>query len=325
MNRPTITSDQLAADERFQQFCRRPTAAERAHWDARIASGELNATAVAEAKTFVRQLSFLPDEEETTRELERLRSRMTRPAPARKRPRSRRLVWSIAAGLLLLLGAVALWQSTGAPEPVWTAYETDYAETETIALSDGSTITLNANSRLEVAEFEDRKNRRTRLEGEAYFEIKTVPERPFLVETSRAEVRVLGTSFNVSDRAESFEVTLDEGKVQLAFSQQSTLELEPGQRATLADQKLRVREIATEGTAAWRFGRMNFRNVPVRRIVEQVQNDFGWRIRVNDAEILERTVNAQIPANDPELLFEALATIYNLKLEKTGEGQYVLR
>ena len=70
-----------------------------------------------------------------------------------------------------------------------------------ILLPDGSAVTLNANSKLQYYTHSARK---VWLEGEAFFEVKKIPEtaEPFQVVTNDLTITVLGTTFNVNSRNE---------------------------------------------------------------------------------------------------------------------------
>lgn len=63
-------------------------------------------------------------------------------------------------------------------------------------LPDGSIVWLNADSKLSYSESFSRKNRNVRLEGEGYFEVEH-GEHPFVIQTDSAQIKVLGTKFNV--------------------------------------------------------------------------------------------------------------------------------
>jgi len=70
---------------------------------------------------------------------------------------------------------------------------------------------------------------------------------------------------------------------------------------------------------------MKFKNASISSVIERLKNDFGWQIEVKNKELLKRKINASIPENDPKLLLEALSQIYDLKIEKMGERQYIIR
>ena len=71
------------------------------------------------------------------------------------------------------------------------------AETRTVHLPDGTSVTLNHYSSLSYPERFKSDNREVELSGEAYFEVSKDPKHPFIVQTETIDVQVLGTHFNV--------------------------------------------------------------------------------------------------------------------------------
>ena len=103
--------------------------------------------------------------------------------------------------------------------------------TESI-LSDGTKICLNAGSKLEIINYK-KNERRVRLCGEAYFDVTRDEMRPFIVETGKIAVRVLGTEFDVNSKGDEHSVVLVRGAVQVdSQTDEETLSyrLVPGQR-----------------------------------------------------------------------------------------------
>ncbi|HYG28420.1 MAG TPA: FecR domain-containing protein, partial [Caulobacteraceae bacterium] len=116
-----------------------------------------------------------------------------------------------AAGLALaMLGA-------GGAGVAWLARPrairgTALGERRVVALEDGSRVELNTDSRIEVAYAEDQR-RIVLLKGEALFEVAKDPSRPFVVMANGAEVRAIGTAFNIRLREKLVELTVTEGVV----------------------------------------------------------------------------------------------------------------
>jgi transmembrane sensor len=93
-------------------------------------------------------------------------------------------------------------------------------------LPDSSVVRLNKNSRLTVKFSKEYSERKVVLSGEAFFEVTKDPSRPFIVETEKSEIKVLGTSFNVLaiPGSETTEVEVIEGKVEVRLSGQAQLQ-----------------------------------------------------------------------------------------------------
>lgn len=150
------------------------------------------------------------------RVFERLSERIEQEQPPRILPFvSRRWMWQLAAcflGILMLAGIVYY----GFNKDTTLTIATEAGQKRTVILPDGSRAILNANSTLVYdAAWSGETARRVELEGEAFFDITHDPAHPFYVKTSRLEVKVLGTAFNVkSNQAQKiFETTLIRGKV----------------------------------------------------------------------------------------------------------------
>lgn len=132
--------------------------------------------------------------------------RIERP-PARL---SRRLqvAWYASAAVVLMVLAMAVWLGLQRPQE----YATGFGEQRSILLADGSRVTLNTASRMEVS---FHQNRRTvsLLAGEALFQVAHDPARPFDVVVRDSVVRAIGTEFNVELRPRDATVTVVEGRV----------------------------------------------------------------------------------------------------------------
>src|SRR5690606_10369715 len=150
----------------------------------------------------------------------------------------------IAAAFLVLVAAWFVWDlasDSSLPEPVDThdSFETmsvtGRGENTEIILPDGSTVLLNADSRLSWnRDFTD-SLREIHLTGEAFFEVVRDTLRPFVVHTGDMDVTVLGTTFNVRaypDDAQPI-TTLVSGSVEVAAKENKAVRLEPMQTAVL--------------------------------------------------------------------------------------------
>ena len=105
-----------------------------------------------------------------------------------------------------------------------------------ITLSDGTRVWLNAASVLTFPPVFAGNERKVRLVGEAFFEVTPDTARPFIVATARMDIKVLGTSFNVSvyEDEETVHTTLVKGSVEVQPVQQEAIMLKPGEQACLA-------------------------------------------------------------------------------------------
>lgn len=313
---------ELAAEASFQDYCLgRSTAEITEHWDNWVTAGADQKAMAVTARTLVLSVTQQPtttaDTDEAWQQLAKHLS-----TPSAKRRVMRRRWYSVAASLLLLISAYGLWQYNQDTPTVQLA--TQYGESQSITLMDGTIVTLNANSEFTYPENWQRSaEREVWLEGEAFFEVAHNPEQPFIVHTTTGDIEVLGTSFEVSDRPKNFAVTLVEGSVQFRLPTSSkTVRLRPSEQLRIINDTLSMQRVDTEAATAWRFNRMEFKNTPMAEIISQMEDDFGWKIDMDNPQLLNRKVTAKVPENKPELLLDALAILYDLKIQKIAKGHY---
>lgn len=142
-----------------------------------------------------------------------------------------------------------------------------------VTLADGTKVCLNAGTKLTYPIAFVGKERRVRLEGEGYFEVKRDENKPFIVEINGMEVKVLGTSFNLRSFAADNRstATLISGKIEVKTSSRR-VELSPNQQADLwvGENKLDVREVDAAVYSAWTKGRFVFRRERLETILDDV-------------------------------------------------------
>lgn len=173
----------------------------------------------------------VPDEQLLDEKWERLASRLgsTGPAPVR-RHRFGVAALAIAASVLGL--ALTAWwgyhflQKKDMPlarqeEKTDTVIIARYGEKKRIILPDSTRVHLNSGSQLTYSKHFGENGREISLKGEAYFEVTGNAQHPFLVNTERMTIRVLGTAFNVKayDTREDEETTVVEGKVEVSLKE----------------------------------------------------------------------------------------------------------
>ena len=141
-----------------------------------------------------------------------------------------------------------------------------------LVLSDGTKVWMNADSKLKYPVAFGQSQREVFLEGEAYFDVKKDPEYPFTVHTSRGDVQVLGTGFNIRDyRGEARVVTtLVEGKVVYKASERhEAVIILPGyQLIDNGYEELAPQEVDVEMYVGWKDGRYIFEDATLEEIMQ---------------------------------------------------------
>lgn len=175
-----------------------------------------------------------------------------------------------------------------------------------LELPDGSRVWLNAASSLKFPTAFTGKERRVELSGEAYFEVAQNASQPFFVTVNKANIAVLGTSFNVMAYADeaAIRTTLLEGAVKVSGKDASSL-LKPGEQSLLEPGgTMKVIEKADIDLAiAWKNGVTSFKSADIKTIMRQVERWYDVEV-VYSGTIPARSFTGDIPrdANLSELL-----------------------
>ncbi len=205
---------------------------------------------------------------------------------------------------------------------------TRLGEVRLAPLPDGSSMTLNTNSRVSV-HFTEGLRRVRLIEGEALFDVAKDPARPFVVEAAGTEVRAVGTSFTVSrlpDRP--VQVLVREGVVEVGRPAAEPVRIGANTRAVAARggavdaSAVTPSEIARE--LVWREGFLSFEDVSLAQAAAEFARYSETRIVVDDPAIARETVTGLYSANNPSGFAKAVAAALDLEVED-GAGEVRLR
>lgn len=171
-----------------------------------------------------------------------------------------------------------------------------------IMLSDGTKVWLNSRSTLTFPGNFSGDLRSVKLNGEGYFAVTKNAEKPFIVETNKCDIRVLGTEFNVMAYAEDslWETALLEGSVEILVPGTATagMKLEPNTVATLKGNKFVKGLIKETDYFLWREGLLCFNNISVKDMIEKLKLYYGVDIVVNNTRILENRYTGKFRTKD---------------------------
>jgi transmembrane sensor len=153
---------------------------------------------------------------------------------------------------------------------------------QTKTLADGSTVTLNSYSLLEFPEEFEGKERRIKLIGEAFFDITKNPEKPFIIEVNGTEVKVLGTSFNISARGEDVKVSVNTGTVELKKSEKIKIKVEKGEEAIYEKLKdtIKYAPIVDRNVFAYKTKIFEFNDTKIQDVVNVLNKGYQSDIKL---------------------------------------------
>ena len=249
-------------------------------------------------------------------------ARLREAPPAPRRPPGMRIAFGVAAALLLAV--CVTWLGLVRPEQ----FQTEVGEQRSVMLADGSRITLNTASRVDVRFSRDR--RLVELdEGEAIFDVARDAQRPFDVRVGGVVVRAVGTRFNIDRRAARTVVTVMEGHVSVraggARVTQSR-ELYVGDQVVIGDAgpgQVRKGTDLTEVTA-WTQRELVFRRRSLGEIAEEFNRYNLARLEIRSPTLQRREVTGIFRTDDLASFVAILARSPGVKVADDGMGGYVV-
>lgn len=208
--------------------------------------------------------------------------------------------------------------------------ETPIGEIRRVKLEDGSVVTLDTASRVEVAFA--RAERRLRLvAGRARFEVAHDKARPFVVVAGQGEVVATGTMFDVSLVGDHPAVQLLQGSVEVRGvdagrgpAARAVAHLRPGQAATL-DTIAVKQPAAPSPDERWVSGMLSFNGTPLAQALAEANRYSSRQIRLADPRLGELQVTGGFKAGDPDALAAALSAGFGLQIDRESAGALVLR
>lgn len=326
--------EDFVMDEAFQQWVRHPNTASDQFWQRFLVTYPEQRSTVEEARKLIENIRYQPYILPEARQQQILEAAY---AQASNRMSAQKLLqifprkyWAVAATFILLVcSALVFWLLLSS----YTTYETGYQENKKILLADGSKVTLNANTRLNVnVDAEADQPREVWLEGEAYFEVKqlnatntkgeSAGRKKFIVHTDHFDVEVLGTVFNVTNRAEKSEVLLQSGAVQIASQRiKQTQRLQPGDVLTLTeeDQNFRLEKVETATELAWRANLFVFEDTPLHQVARAMEDYYGLDVMIADPALKDKLFTAKISRDQLPILLKAIEAAFGVTVIRDTE------
>lgn len=259
----------------------------------------------------------------------------------------RRLTQVAAAGVFLVvcITAVVLFMARRdeIQNPSFLA-STAIGEMKAVNLPDGSVVTINTDSQLEI-DYSWRERRIRILNGEALFDVAHDSKRPFVVYAGMQSVKAIGTSFSVRLSEADVRVMVSKGRVEVAqyknVGQQGgerpsaevtanpVAVLIKGQAAVLAGGP--VGPIESLGTdevnrrLSWRRGELVFAGETLGTVVEEITRYSQTEFVFDDPALKQLPVGGVFKIGDTDALYEVLKESFGVEVQPQGGGSVLLK
>lgn len=257
----------------------------------------------------------IPADDAIARHRESLKARFPLPAPVKRTRRSPGTTLGAFAAALALAGGL-LWL-----DPAYRSEDHASAagQVQTIALADGSQVTLDGASRIHVSWH--LRSRRVALQaGQALFAVAPMTYRPFFTDAGSTRISVVGTRYNVSRLGDDVRVTVSEGRVSVRGHGDALL-LTPGEQV-----RVRAGQLGTplrtdaSAVAAWVEGQLVFERTPLGEVLDALQRQAGLQVRLADATLAELPVSGRFERARLDGLPALLPKILPVELKTGADG-----
>ncbi|MBO5191148.1 MAG: FecR domain-containing protein [Bacteroidaceae bacterium] len=231
-------------------------------------------------------------------------------------------VASMAAMFCLVWGGVKYVDYLKVQQVVWKIVSTTYGEKKNIVLPDGTMLVLNSCSKVRYPIRFVSDERKVELEGEGYFQVARNEEQPFIVSTSRFDVRVLGTSFNIKSYKadELVSVDVESGKVQVDLPE-AMMRLRAKEKMLFNTHTGNYNKSSMEQKIAlWRKGILCFNQTPIRDVAKELERIYQCRITFADGQSFDNLITGEHENPNLESVLRSIQYASSIYYKRNGNS-----
>lgn len=238
-------------------------------------------------------------------------------------PKRKPSVWRPALAVAAALVCAVMASAIDAPRALYHSQVAAHAKgMRTLNLPDGSTLYVNANTRVRI-DFTAHQRIVHLDKGQVYIEVAADKERPLYVQAGEANVRVVGTGFDVRRSQQQLVVSVAHGQVAFEPDPKSPVAvLGAQQRATYSYAKgtLQQQSLNAEEVADWRSGHLTFRNRELASLIDELSLYRPQAPLQVSRAVAQLKVSGNLDVNDPDALLNALPALLPVKTVPSADG-----
>jgi transmembrane sensor len=197
-----------------------------------------------------------------------------------------------------------------------------------VALSDGSKIFLNRNTELSYRANFGKHNRKVSLKGEAFFEISPDASKPFVIDAGNANVKVVGTSFNIISKNDesAVEVFVKTGKVLLSDNSGShSVVLDPGYIGTMDSKISEKKQNDNPNYLSWNTGLLVYNGQKLNVVFKDLKRVYNMDVVADEPAILDNTWTSPIDNLSQDTIIRLICASFNLSYTKDGNVYHLTK
>lgn len=202
-----------------------------------------------------------------------------------------------------------------------------YGKRATLTLADGTKVWLNSGTELEFPGEFTGKTRDISVSGEIYLEVARNPDHPFYVHANGLDIKVLGTSFNVSAYADNpqYAVVLVSGKVAVEAENGESMEIAPNQMAAYDTRHgIICSEVDVAEYISWKDNVLLFDRATIAEILQKIGRYYNISFEINDKTLSEQTCTGKLYlASNIDDIMLALTVLSNTSYKREDNTVYI--
>lgn len=201
------------------------------------------------------------------------------------------------------------------------------AEVKETKLADGTKVALNKNTKLTLIGGFNGKERKLKLEGEAFFEVTHDETKPFVIDAGGVLIKDIGTAFNVKANPESDSVFVyvTEGIVDMS-SETNTLRLEQNESAVFirSAKQLIAMNMVESNINSYHTKMFSFKAKKLSEVIETINGVYGYMIKLENNSLSDCRITVDFNNESPETIVAIITETLGLTFHRTNEGIYLI-
>jgi transmembrane sensor len=249
------------------------------------------------------------------------------------------MIWRYAAALLIFLLSALYIFDGDLPSLLGIKSTAEFksisvknGDRQSISLSDGSKVILDAGSKFRFPDKFNGKKREVYLTGEAFFKVASNPEKPFIVHANRAALEVVGTQFNIRawNQERKITVTVSEGKV-LLYSENNGTEkavtLNQGYTSTVPDNGHPTQPQLADirKSTGWIRNEIYFEDTPLREILGQLERWYDVEFDMHDSMAIDDHLTVHLTDRTLEDHLKLIGELADIHFVRSGKVYRLVR
>ena len=234
--------------------------------------------------------------------------------------------WRVAAGIIVIAGIAwlvsSLLEKGSAEPPIVNVVSVKEVKKDT--LPDGTFATLNKNSVLTYPAAFKGKSRKVKLKGEAFFNVTSNKQKPFIIDVNDVQVKVVGTSFNVKSIKGETEIIVETGIVQVTKAD-TTIELKAGQRILFEAVDTAAEVVASDDKLYNYYVSRTFvcDNTPLWKLVEKLNEAYDVNISIRRDALKKLPLNVTFDDESLDVILDVISQTLMIKVSRK-ENEIIL-